>query len=130
MSDAVAGKHILVVEDDYFVAVDLSSELEQLGASVVGPAGSVRAALTLLANPDMTLDAATLDVNLNGDLIYPVADTLLARRIPFVFCTGYDQRAIPAEYHSVRRCNKPFQIHSVIRALAEELRSRDPEHRK
>jgi CheY-like chemotaxis protein len=117
----IAGKHILVVEDDYFVAADLTSELEAAGAVILGPVNSVQRALALLADQNLRIDAASLDINLNGELVYPLADVLRERRIPFIFCTGYDERTSPPSYRSVPRCEKPFVISDVIRALAQQL---------
>src|SRR5437868_11522432 len=66
----IAGKHILVVEDDYFVAADIACELAALGAVIIGPVGSLGAALALLAERAAQVDAASLDVNLHGELVY------------------------------------------------------------
>ncbi|WP_426233651.1 response regulator [Pararhizobium sp. DWP3-4] len=111
-----AGKHILVVEDDYFIAQQLVDWLEQIGAVVVGPAPSVNRALTL-ASGETIIDAAVLDINLNGDMAFPVADLLLSRGVPFVFATGYDDKDIPARYDSVPRLSKPVEAGDLQDAL-------------
>ena len=111
------GHRILVVEDDYFVADDLRRELEGHGAKVLGPAPSLADALDLLAREDRP-DSALLDVKLADELVYPLADVLRGRGIPFVFATAYDQRDIPAAYAQVPRCEKPFEMSQLIKALA------------
>src|SRR5947209_14372115 len=79
------GRRFLVVEDEYVIAADLTASLEALGAEVAGPAPSVAAALTLLESEGDRLDGAVLDVNLGKERVYPVADVLRGRGIPFVF---------------------------------------------
>lgn len=106
----------LVVEDDYVIADALGQELEAAGAEVVGPAPDMAAALALLA--EGAVDAAVLDVNLGGEMAWPVADALLARGVSFVFATGYDASVIPARYASVACCEKPVGLAEIARALA------------
>src|SRR5262249_477527 len=79
---------VLVVEDDYLVAMDIVRALERAGAEVIGPAPAVEAALDALEQT--APDGAILDINLGGEMAFPVADALLARGVPFVFATGYD----------------------------------------
>jgi CheY-like chemotaxis protein len=111
----LSDKRVLVVEDEYLVAMDMSAYLEAAGARVVGPASNVRAALEAVEQTE--LDAAILDVNLRGEMAYPVADALTARGIPFVFTTGYDANAVPARFASVKRCEKPTTPEAISRAL-------------
>lgn len=112
----LSGRRVLIVEDDYFLAEDLKAELESKGAEVVGPAGRVSDALALLANAQR-LDGAVLDVNLGGETAYPIADALRAKKIPFVFVTGYDASFIPAAYADVTRCEKPVDSARVATVL-------------
>ena len=111
----LAAKRVLVVEDEYLVAMDMSAYLEAAGAHVVGPASNVTAALDALERTE--LDGAILDVNLRGEMAYPVADALAARGIPFVFTTGYDARMLPARFADVKRCEKPTTPEVISRAL-------------
>lgn len=112
------GRRILVVEDEYIIAADLTQSLEDFGVSVIGPAGSVRDALALVSgNP--AIDAAVLDINLSAEKIYPVAAALRERRVPFVFATGYDRWVIPDEYADIPRLEKPVDIGVLARALAK-----------
>ncbi len=111
----ISEKRVLVVEDEYLVAMDMSAYLEAAGAHVVGPASNVNAALEAVAHAE--LDGAVLDVNLRGEMAYPVADALTARGIPFVFTTGYDAHAVPARFARVKRCEKPTTPEAISKAL-------------
>lgn len=103
----IRGHRILVVEDEYLIAAEASQRLHALGAEVHGPVGTVAEAMDLLERPDEQLDAALLDINLNGQMVYPVAAFLKMRDVPFAFITGYEERAIPAFYRSVSTFTKP-----------------------
>jgi len=112
----VKGRRILVVEDEYMLAEDLREELESQGALVMGPVASVADALELLRSgpaPDM----AILDINLGGEMAYPVADALRARDIPFIFATGYNAHAIPKAYSDMPRVEKPVEVRQAISKL-------------
>jgi ActR/RegA family two-component response regulator len=116
MTDAqLARKRVLVVEDDYLVAMDLVRALERAGAQVIGPAPGVDSALSALA--DTVPDAAILDINLGGEMAFPVADALLERGVPFVFATGYDAQVIPPRFTHVKRCEKPMASEQICAAL-------------
>jgi len=115
-SNSLSGRHILLVEDDFIIALDQAASLEEAGARVVGPAATVGAALELLANTDR-LDGAVLDVHLRGQTSYPVADVLKARSVPFVFLTGYDRSIISASYADVPVCEKPFNLARITQAM-------------
>lgn len=117
MTDSRAqDRRILVVEDEYYLATELERELTEAGAVVVGPVASVEGALALIGQGP-ALDGAVLDVNLGGEWAYPVADELMARGVPFVLATGYDERDIPARYAHAPRIGKPVGR----RALADVL---------
>src|SRR5438309_716085 len=87
MTDEPRGRRFLVVEDEYVIAADLAVCLQALGIEVAGPAASVAEALTLLESDGDRLDGAVLDINLGNERVYPVADVLRGRGIPFVFTT-------------------------------------------
>ncbi len=118
--EGLRGYRLLVVEDDYLMASELVYALEELGAAVAGPAGSVAEALALVEG-DGRLDGAVLDVNLGGERVFPVADALMARGVPFVFATGYDSWVVPAAYAGVPRCEKPITTGALARALIEQI---------
>jgi CheY-like chemotaxis protein len=106
-----------VVEDEYMIAVDLARALEDLGATVIGPAASVADALALVAG-ESALDLAILDVNLGVEKVFPVADDLRARGVPFIFATGYDQWLVPSAYADAPRFDKPVDTRALARALS------------
>ncbi|WP_363352448.1 response regulator [Methylocystis echinoides] len=114
---AVSGRRILIVEDEYIIAADLAQLLEGLGVTVIGPVGSVADALALLAG-EPAIDAAVLDVTLGTEKIFPVADALRARGVPFVFATGYDAWIIPPAYADAPRFKKPVDPRALARVLS------------
>ena len=81
---------ILLVEDNYLIAMELTDELNGQGAEVIGPAASVNEALYLIESTGQ-IDSAVLDINLKGEMIFPVVDALMELDVPFLFLTGYDQ---------------------------------------
>ena len=109
------GKRILVVEDDYFIAKGLVRDLERVGAAVIGPVPTIAQALAAIAAEE--LDAVVLDVNLRGEMAYPVADKLLAQGLPFVLTTGYSSSALPSRYAGVPHCDKPVEVSALASAL-------------
>ncbi len=117
----VTGRQVLVVEDEYLIASDLASWLEEQGARVLGPVPSVEEAMALL-NAERP-DVAVLDINLVDGDVFPVADALQAAEVPFVFVTGYDAKLIPTRYDAARRCIKPLDRSRVLRLLTEALRA-------
>lgn len=114
--EALAGRRVLLVEDDYFIVSDMQREFEDDGAEVLGPVSRVQEALDLIAaSPE--IDVAVLDINLHDEMVYPVADALRARGVPFVFATGYERTMIPARYADVALCTKPVLPREILRAL-------------
>jgi CheY-like chemotaxis protein len=105
----LTGRRVLVVEDDYVVAQDLLEQLLSCGAQVMGPVATVAGALTLLES-SLAPHLAILDIGLGNEMVYPVADALRARGIPFLFATGYDAWAIPTSYGDVPRIEKPVAL--------------------
>lgn len=103
----LAGKRVLLVEDEMLVAMMMNDMLTDLGFSVVGPFS--RTAEALPAARDDDLEAAVLDINLNGELVYPVADVLVARGVPIVFVTGYGAESIDGRFAQVPVLQKPIE---------------------
>ena len=112
----VAARRVLVVEDDYFIAQEMRRGLAAGGTEVLGPVGDVDDALALIARTP-GIDGAVLDINLHDVMVFPVADALRARGVPFVFATGYDWATIPARFADVQRCEKPVEPATVAKAL-------------
>jgi len=113
-------RRILVVEDEYMLADELGTELTDAGALVLGPVASVEKAMDLIEAGNV-FDGAILDVNLAGELVYPVADLLTERGIPFVFATGYDASVIPKRFAHIVCCGKPVTIPVVTRAIGTPM---------
>jgi CheY-like chemotaxis protein len=114
----LAGKRILIVEDEPMIAEILASEMAAVGAEVVGPVATDRAALDAIAM--RRLDGATVDIKLMGQMCLSVADALAACNIPFLFVTGYGQY-VPFRHANVRRLQKPVAPSAVCRALEGAL---------
>ncbi len=102
----------------------LEDMLADLGCAVVGPASSVNQALAMI-NAE-SIDAAVLDVNLNGQMSYPIADTLAARGVPFVFSTGYDKDMLLGGYRTFPVLQKPFHRSELSDTLAKLLTPKGP----
>jgi CheY-like chemotaxis protein len=115
------GVTVLVVEDDFIVAFDMQSLLEEQGARVLGPAATLAEARELLAREAPSI--AVLDVNLNGEFVFPLTDDLRARKVPFVFATAYadDERVFPEGDRSAPRLAKPVLPNVLIGQLRRLL---------
>ena len=113
----LAARRILVVEDEYFIADDLTRLLQAEGADIVGPFSEVEEGARVAAS-DARIDGAILDINLHGEPVYPVADALLERGVPFIFATGYSAASIPAVYSGAPRMEKPYDLRMVAHRLA------------
>ena len=109
-------RRILVVEDDFLVATLLTEILEPVGWQVVGPVAHLATALDAAASED--LDAAVLDVNLGDQTVYPVAEVLDARRVPFVFVTAHGREALPPLFCGRPHLGKPFAPGELIGTVA------------
>ena len=107
---------VLVVEDDCLIAMELAAELQELGHVVIGPCTSVEQGIAL--SGDANLDAAILDIRVSDGLIYPLAEALQERHIPFVFATGYDADGVPEEFRQVPLVRKPFTAEQLMSELA------------
>jgi CheY-like chemotaxis protein len=111
---------ILIVEDESMVAMMIEDMLEDLGHKVIGTSGRMPDASKLVSNA--TADLAILDVNLNGEETYPLADSLAAKSIPFIFATGYGSSGIKAEWSGVPVLQKPFQARELAQAINLAIR--------
>jgi two-component SAPR family response regulator len=121
-SGELRGLRILVVEDEFLVAMELEAMVQELGGGVIGPLGRLEEAVAIARQE--TLDAAVLDVNVGGRLVTRVADALAARAIPFVFCTGYDAASLPGRHAGAPILMKPCQAHELKNALLSSLGDR------
>jgi DNA-binding NtrC family response regulator len=119
MNSPIAGSRVLLVEDEMLVAWMLGDMLAELDCAVVGPASSVNQALAMIDAE--AIDAAVLDVNLDGQMSYPIADALAARGVPFVFSTGYDRDTLLDGYRTFPVLQKPFHRSELSDTLAKLL---------
>jgi PAS domain S-box-containing protein len=110
----LTGTSILVVEDEALVALAVNDALLESGWSVIGPFSAVADAVKVVLKTPIS--AAILDVNLNGDLVYPLAEALLQKEIPFVFVTGYGVESIDPRFKHVRVLHKPIE-RDVLKSL-------------
>jgi len=123
MNSPISGSRVLLVEDEMLVVWLLEDMLAELDCVVVGPASSVNQALAMIDAE--AIDAAVLDVNLNGQLSYPIADALAARGVPFVFSTGYDKDTLLGGYRTFPVLQKPFHRLELSDTLAKLLTPND-----
>ena len=114
----LAGKRILVVEDEALIAIMVADMLAELGATVIGPAPTIAKGVALAEAE--TIDAALLDVNVRDERIDPVAEALRKRGIPMVFATGYGARAL-VDGSAAATIDKPYTQQTLAKALAEIL---------
>jgi CheY-like chemotaxis protein len=111
----LSGRRVLLVEDEAIIALDLAALLTDLGAVVVGSAHSVANALELLN--EGKIDCAVLDINLNGEPVYPVARALETRRIPFVFVTAYYGEKVDSQFQHCPVVQKPVDFQELVHAI-------------
>jgi CheY-like chemotaxis protein len=123
-SPALRDCRILVVEDEFLIAMNLSDDLEAAGSVVLGPVPSVDKAIKKIES-EPNIDAAVVDVNLGGVLAYAVADMLLARKIPFVFTSGYEDDILRARYPQIKNCLKPYLFLNMEQALTSAISAAD-----
>ena len=117
----LAGKRILIIDDEYALATELTQLFECQGAIVVGPAGTVKSATALVAREGTCLDAAILDINLRTERVYPVADRLIEFGVPIVFVTGYDQLLMSERYSGFPCCQKPVDQALLVRVVTSAI---------
>ena len=110
------GRRVLVVEDEAIVAIFLEEVLEELGHEVAGVVSRLEDAMARANDKDF--DLAILDVHLAGVAVYPLADVLAARHIPFVFTTGLGKDVIPAHLRDRPTLQKPFRAEDLSRTIA------------
>ena len=119
MSGELAGTRILVVEDSPLIAAAAEQMLVDLGCVVVGPTGSLAVATDLAR--DEAIDAGVIDVNIRGWKVFPVAQILADRNIPFLLASGYADWTLPDRLNSRPRLLKPYDSDTLHRELAKLL---------
>lgn len=119
-STDLSGLHILVVEDEYFIAVEVCEILVAHGAEVVGPVPTVEKGRRELNAVDV--HGAVLDVNLRGEAVFALSDLLKAKGVPLLYVTGYDRDALPAERRGALILGKPINADRLAQAAARLFR--------
>lgn len=117
MVEAPKSRRVLIVEDEYYLAADLELALRAEGVEAVGPVGTLPDAFRRAANADF--DAAVIDINLQDECAYGLADELRRRRIPFVFATGYSQEHVPSRFSDITRFEKPYDSAGIARRVIQ-----------
>jgi two-component SAPR family response regulator len=113
------GRRILLVEDESLVSMMIEDMLVDLGCIVVGPVDSAALAAALVEHE--TVDCAVLDVGLSDGQVFPLAEALVARGVPFVFATGYHPGALDSRYSEVPLVEKPFEAGALEHAIMAVL---------
>ncbi|WP_035705139.1 response regulator [Niveispirillum irakense] len=112
------GKHILIVEDEFLIAIHAADVMEGLGFRVGGPVATVDQALDMVRAEQF--DGAILDVNLSGTLVFPLAEELAARDIPFILTSGYEATGLPPVWRDRPHLRKPV-IERELAKLASSV---------
>ena len=120
MTNALQGRRVLVIEDESLVAMLLETILDDMGCTVVGPESNIDDGLRA-ATTEGGLDAALLDVNVAGREVFPVAEALRARGVPFVFSTGYGEAGLPEHWRGNPTIQKPFTEGAIRDALMKAM---------
>ena len=115
----LSNRRVLVVEDEMMIAMLIEDMLEEFGCTLVGPATTVPRALDLIAKENVEI--AVLDLNLDGQDTYAIADALRQKNVPFIFATGYGSTGLRQEYGNRPVLQKPFQAQALESALAGAL---------
>lgn len=119
----LTGTVVLLVEDDYLVADALRAALEEEGMLVAGPYPSISSAARAL-DTEERVDVALLDVHLNNERVFPLADRLIAEGVPAIFVTGYESEAFPERFLGLPRLGKPVQYEELFDCIAKQVASK------
>ncbi|MBR0800814.1 response regulator [Bradyrhizobium jicamae] len=118
----LAMRRVLIVEDSSVIAAKLSLIVASAGAEIVGPVATVASAINAIATVSW-IDAAVLDVDLRGELVFGVAEALVARQVPLLFLTGYDLKALPEPWRAWPLMQKPFASTDVVNAVRAAIKA-------
>ena len=115
-------QRLLLVEDEFLLSTVLAADLQAAGYEVLGPCATVSAAMDAVQSK--AFDGAILDINLKGELVYPVAEELERRRIPFMFLSGYALANMPERFRAHPRLPKPTDLTVILREVQNLLRAK------
>jgi len=124
-SVSLRGRRVLVVDDEQLIALELAATLADLGCEVIGPAGTLEEALRLAVEQAGCLDAAVLDINLQGRQSFPVADALSVFGVPVIYVTGYGSMPSGRSADASPLLGKPLRPGQLAAALRRVLASRE-----
>ena len=116
----LVGKRVLVVEDEYLIALGVQDLLSEVGCIVIGPFARVQDAVAAVLIE--SVDVALLDVNVAGEMVFPVAYLLEEKGTPFLFVTGYGQSILPGDRPEWEACTKPFLSRQLVECLTRKLK--------
>jgi DNA-binding response OmpR family regulator len=116
---SLTGRRVLIVEDTFVIATELEHALRKFGCEVIGPCATVETGASGARTEP--IDLALLDLNLDGELVYPVAHELLLRGIPFVFLTGYGGESIDELFRGAPCLTKPFGLSELKQVMCAVL---------
>ena|SRR5690349_23607861 len=119
-------KRVLIVEDEAMISMLIEDMVLDFGCEIVGPAARLDHALTLALQGD--IDIGLLDINVDGTVVFPVADVLRFRGIPFIFSTGYDFRSLPERFRDCPTLSKPFSYENFAETLRSTLSGTSDTH--
>ncbi|CAM3288780.1 response regulator [Paracoccus nototheniae] len=112
----LAGRRILVVEDEILLSLDICAQIEYCGGVVVGPAPTLAKGRALLhAGPKP--DGGILNIRIGCQLVYPLADELIAANVPIIFASSENKASIPNEYENIPLVAKPIDMVMIARYL-------------
>lgn len=106
------GRRVLVVEDQFLVSLATIDLLESIGCEIVGPAAHLAVAIKLAQSE--TLDAAVLDIDIAGEMVWPAAEELQRRGVPFLFLTAYSLNVVPALFAAIPCLEKPLEKNQLL----------------
>lgn len=112
----LAGCRVLIVEDERLVAKYIEVIVNEMGGEIVGPFGHLSAAISAVDSE--RFDIALVDMNLQGDKSFPIAELLLQRQIPFAFMSGYDASELPPNLQATPSIQKPCSVQTVVGMLS------------
>lgn len=113
------GLRVLIVEDEFLVGMLLEEDLRAAGCSLFGPIPDLAKAVEI--SRGQALDLAILDINLRGEMVYPLADELLARGVPVLFLSGYGSADLPERMRAVPRVAKPYEPGALLREIERAI---------
>jgi DNA-binding NtrC family response regulator len=120
MTEQLRGLSILIVEDEFFIAMQVANAIKCCGGSVVGPVADIEKARNLVQRE--TVNGVILDLQLKGETSLPFADELMSRGTPVILATGYAQSHLPERYSDLPQLTKPVSETALIQLVEHTFR--------